>query len=783
MDLREQLQVSLGTSYTLERELGGGGMSRVFVAMEPALGRKVVVKVLSPELTHELSAERFAREVRVAAGLQHPNIVPVLSAGIATDAPFYTMPFVRGESLRARLASGPMAPADAVSVLRDVARALAYAHGENVVHRDIKPENVLLAGNAAVVTDFGIAKALSASRTAAGVTLTSAGTTLGSPAYMAPEQAAGDDVDGRADLYAWGVMAYELLAGAHPFADKTTAQQLLGAHLGEMPKPLVAPGVSPALTALVMRCLEKDPTRRPSSAGELLGTFDGLTTPAPTPGRPHARRSIMVVAVAGTVVAVGGGAAWYGMRTSRAAPGTTARAEALRSVAVLPLVNVSGDTADEYFSDGLTDELTTALSRVPALRVAARSSAYHYKGRRDVRVQDVSRELGVGSVLQGTVRRAGGRVRVSAQLADAASGAELWADVFERDAGEAFAVQAELGRAIAGALRVTLADSGAQPTHTPDPTAYDLYLRGRYLSNRGARKDIEQAIELFEHAAAKDSVFAEPHAAAATAWGLLADGYVATLDALPKAEAEARRALAIDGNNAEALAVLGQVRMSLRWDWDGARRDMEHALALVPGDANASMALGVYWGARGDFRRARALVEQAARREPFSPYYLASLFETLLALDEVDSASAVERRLEEVAPGYVYGSQIFRARNLRVHGQYREALAVDEAAAGTNGYPSEGLVADLVALGRRADAGRAFRAMEDYARHEYVAPEALASAALALGHRDHALDWLERGVEARSGWAAFTPFMFPEFARALGGDERYKRLRARMGLP
>src|SRR5216110_1104325 len=232
-ELVDRLRASLAATYDFERELGGGGMSRVFVASDTRLGRKIVVKVLNPELAEGISAQRFEREIQIAARLQHPNIVPVLSAGESEGLPFYTMPFVRGESLRAQLASGRMDTRTALRLLADVARALAYAHDEGVVHRDIKPENVLIADGVAVVTDFGIARAIDAARLdRGGSTITQLGTALGTPAYMAPEQAAGDtDIDQRADLYAWGVLAYECLTHAHPFADKKTARALITAHL------------------------------------------------------------------------------------------------------------------------------------------------------------------------------------------------------------------------------------------------------------------------------------------------------------------------------------------------------------------------------------------------------------------------------------------------------------------------------------------------------------------------------------------------------------------------
>ena len=325
MDLRDQLQKTLGTTYTLERELGGGGMSRVFVADETRLGRKVVVKVLSPELAAGINSERFEREIRVAASLQQANIVPLLSAGDTDGLPYYTMPFVDGESLRARLRAGGAQPlAQVVSVLRDVARALAYAHERGIVHRDIKPDNVLLSGGAAVVTDFGIAKAISASRTLQdGETLTQLGIAIGTPAYIAPEQAAGDPaVDQRADIYSFGCLAYEMLTGQAPFANRSP-QRVLAAHLSEAPRPVVElrPDAPPPLASMVMRCLEKDAAARPQTAHELLASLDAATSSggSPSPAAPLVRRPraiwrvLLAYALAFVVVAVVAKAAIVGI--------------------------------------------------------------------------------------------------------------------------------------------------------------------------------------------------------------------------------------------------------------------------------------------------------------------------------------------------------------------------------------------------------------------------------------------------------------------------------------
>ena len=314
-DLRGQLQKSLGDAYRLERELGGGGMSRVFVAEELRLGRRVVVKVLSPDLALGLSAERFEREIRTVAALQQANIVPVLTAGDTDGLPFYTMPFVEGESLRTSLGSGPLPITDVVGIMKDVARALAYAHQRGIVHRDIKPDNVLLSGGTAVVTDFGIAKAISAARTSApGATLTQVGTSIGTPAYMAPEQAAGDsNIDHRADLYSLGAMTYELLTGQPVFANRT-AQRMLAAHMSEAPQPIAAlrPDVPASLAELVMRCLAKDPADRPHTASDVVRMLEATTSGQGSPamptvlfgGRGMFRKALAVYAASFVVVAV-----------------------------------------------------------------------------------------------------------------------------------------------------------------------------------------------------------------------------------------------------------------------------------------------------------------------------------------------------------------------------------------------------------------------------------------------------------------------------------------------
>ena len=442
--LQQQLQTALGSAYTIERELGGGGMSRVFVAHQVALDREVVVKILAPELAEGLSAERFAREIRLAAGMQEPHIVPVLAAGV-TDAglPYYTMPFVEGESLRARLDRALLPLGESVDILRDVARALSYAHDRGIVHRDIKPENVLLSSGTAVVTDFGIAKALQLSRTGApGATLTQLGTSIGTPAYMAPEQAAGDDVDHRADLYAWGVMAYELLAGAHPFAGKSSAQQLIAAHIAETP-PLLGALVpnAPALAALVMRCLAKDPAARPASARAVLDALPAVSGSGDvaTPfARARRRRWPWVVGAIPAVLIVAALVGWFGVLSSAERATFQLLADRdpvglrVNRVVVSPLRNETGDSSLAGIGPLAADVLTSALATLPSLevvdaRTAAATGEVVRRMPRLFRRADeglaLADEVGAKVLVDGSYNRDGDSIRVRARVLDASTGA------------------------------------------------------------------------------------------------------------------------------------------------------------------------------------------------------------------------------------------------------------------------------------------------------------------------------------------------------------------------
>jgi eukaryotic-like serine/threonine-protein kinase len=462
-ELGALLQAHLGNAYTVERELGGG-MSRVFVAHDHRLGRQVAIKVLLPTLAAAVNVERFNREIMLAAGLQHPNIVPVLHAGELDHLPFFVMPYIRGDSLRMRINRGPLSVRETVSIMKDIARALACAHEHDVVHRDIKPDNVLLTAGSAMVTDFGVAKALSASRQShahQSHTITEIGVSLGTPAYMAPEQAAADPtVDRRADLYAFGIVAYEMLVGTPPFHGRTP-QAILAAQISEVPPPLAArrSDIPAALVDIIMQCLEKDPARRPRSATEVTrrlespAVISGKFATSPAASRRGTRRLYLAGAVAVLALIVSGMLLRSRWTAATAAPGagTAASATFGQSIAVLPLTAAGGGTRVAGIALGMTSELTNAVSRVQGLRVASQTAATGFVNRA-LTLADIGRALGVEMVLEGSVQAVGEHLRVSVRLVDVRADSTLWVDRFDGPVDSTFAVQDAASRAVVSAV-------------------------------------------------------------------------------------------------------------------------------------------------------------------------------------------------------------------------------------------------------------------------------------------------------------------------------------------
>ena len=736
-DLPAALRTGLADRYRLERELGRGGMARVYLAHDLKHDRPVALKVLHSDLGAALGPERFLREIRTAARLQHPNILTVFDSGSAEPAPgdpdgrpllWFSMPFIEGESLRDRLGREAPLPVDeAVAIACEVAEALEYAHGRDVLHRDIKPENILLFRGRALVADFGIALAMSQDDAGEAARLTQTGLALGTPAYMSPEQASGvGPQDGRSDVYSLGCVLFEMLAGEPPFTGPTALAVIAKRFADTVPSPSQGGRALPAeLERIVLRALAPSPTDRFPSAGAFAAALRA--------GEPWTRRAHVTA------------------ETRRGAP---------PSVAVLPFANRSPSPDDEYFADGMTDELINALAKVPGLHVVSRTSCFAFKGRSED-AREIGRRLQVATVLEGSIRRAGPRLRVATQLINVADGFLLWSESFDREAEDVFAIQDEIARAISSALRGRLLDPRAEARvrrPTEDLEAYQLYLKGRQSWNRRTEQDLQDAMRAFEQALARDPAFALAHAGMADTWALL--GFYSAVppgDAYPRAKQAARQALDIDPALAEAYPAFAYSAMYYDWDWVEAEQAFRRAIELHPGYANAHQWYGNFLSVMGRAEEAIATFERALALDPLSALKYAALGWGCYFARRYQRGEEECRRGVELEPTSVVAHG-WMMLNLLGLGRDEEAVAAAEETARLSGYgvSSLGLLGYAYgAAGRRADARSVLERLITISATRYISQYDVALIHLALGHQDAAMEWLQRGHAERDHQMVF----------------------------
>jgi serine/threonine protein kinase/tetratricopeptide (TPR) repeat protein len=743
----DRLRAAVADRYRIEEEIGHGGMAAVYLAEDLRHARKVAIKVLLPGGGGSQSYEpqRFLREIRIAARLSHPQILPVHDSGEFDGMLYFVMPYAGCETLRDRLTQEGALPIDtALRITRAVAAALGYAHRHNVIHRDIKPENILLQEGEPVVADFGVATAISAAG-GDNVYITDRGFAVGTPAYMSPEQASAErDLDGRTDIYSLACVMFEMLTGKPPFSG-SGARATMARHAIEAP-PLVRslrPTVTAAVENALQRALAKTPAERFSTMAEFC---DALVAPPPPP---------------------------------------TLLGPESRAIAVLPFVNSSADPENEYFSDGITDELITALTKVEGLRVASRTSVFALKNaREDVRA--LGARLNVSAVIEGTVRKAGNRLRITVQLINVADGRTLWSERYDREMADVFAIQDEIAGTIVRTLRSTLLGELGDPTpvkYTANVRAYSLYLKGRFWWNRRSQAAIKEGIGFFEQAIQEDPGYA-------LAYSGLADSYALDLDyrgapvieGMERARAEARKAIALDETLAEAHTSLGWVTFIYDWDWVGAEREFSRAIELNPRYSTARQWHSWFLAAMGRFDEALAEGRAAIELDPLSVsirrslgwlQYYARHFDG--ALENLRRALGMNPTSEETHRllGLVYAQQ----------GLYDEATAsfreaVSNSESDMLSYAGLGHVA---ALRGRADEARAvLKELEERQRTRYVSPVALTMIQVALGDVDASFDLLEKAYQDRRGWLAYLriePILDP-----LRSDPRFRLLLERMRL-
>ena len=742
-ELQPRLEAGLTGRYTLERELGQGGMAVVFLARDLRHDRKVALKVLRPEISVEIGAERFLREIKMAAGLTHPHILPVYDSGQAGGLLFYVMPNMEGRSLRERLDAEKQLPLDeALRITREVATALDYAHRNRVIHRDIKPENILFQEGNAMVADFGIGKALSGS---AGVTQT--GLAVGTPAYMSPEQAMGEqEIDGKSDIYSLGCVLYEMLTGEVPFTGPTPQAIMTKRFVSPVPHVKAMRDVPEGLDQVVTRSLARASVDRFATAGQFAEALRPVGTGQRTP--PDAARS----------------------------------APAAKAIAVLPLANLSADPENEYFSDGMTEEIIGALSKVPGLQVASRISCFSFKGK-EIDLRQVGEKLGVGSVLTGSVRKIGNRIRINAQLVNVESGNNLWSETYDRQLEDVFAIQDELSRAIADALKLQLGSAAEQlVAPTKNLEAYNLYLKGRFFFFRFTEPGLRKSLELFQHVLLQEPGYARAYSGIADCWCELADDWVAPDDAYPRAKAAATTALRLDPELVEAMTSIGKVLCWYEWDFAGAEQQLRRAVALNPNYTEAHWTFGSVLPAVGALGEAIGEMRKAITLDPLHPHHSRWLGRFLLYARDYDAAITQSNKTIELHVDYCHAyldagsAYLAQGKPDQALEWYQKGQKLDSSVRAYDAF----IVRALAPLGRREEAAEILARLEEESKQHYIRAEILAMGYAALGELDRAFALLERAYQARSSGLIYL-HLDPGY-EPLRQDPRFKELVGRIGL-
>jgi serine/threonine-protein kinase len=737
---------TLGDRYTIERVLGQGGMATVHLAEEHKHHRKVAIKVLKQEFSASVGAERFMREIGIAAKLSHPHIVPLIDSGEFEGLLYYVSPYVPGGSLRERLEIQKKLPVEeALRIANEISAALDYAHRNGYVHRDVKPENILFADDHALLADFGIAQVCCDPAT--GESLTLAGMALGTPEYMSPEQASGErDVGVPGDIYGLACVFYEMLAGEPPFKGPS-ARATMAKQVTERARPVRAlrPDAPAGFERVLEKALAKDPTQRFRTITEFCDALQHAKS------EPH-----------------------------RAFTLTT------RTIAVLPFVNGSPDPDNEYLSDGITDELINALAKVEGLRVASRTSVFALKGKaQDVRA--IGALLEASEVLEGTLRRSGENLRITVQLTSTDDGRLVWSERYDRRLDDVFAIQDEIARTIVAKLRSTsFAQFVTSPSdrHTENVEAYGLYLRGRYAWNKRTSEGVTEGIEYFEAAIAADPTYALAYTGLADSYALHIDyRNVPTHEGFEKAKFYARKAIELDDSLAEAYASLAWSLFIYDWDWDGAARAFRRAIELDPRYATAHQWYAFLLASQGKFDEALIEAHTAQENDSSSVSIRRSLGYTYFYARKYQPAAYHLGRAIAMNPT---AEETYRIQGLILtfDKQYaaaervlREALALaPECGSSTKATLSY----SLAMAGDRSYAVKLAPELEEKRHTEYVSPVELAMVYIALGDNQRALDWVEAAMDDRRGWVAYLrvhPVMDP-----LRSEPRFAALIKRMNF-
>jgi serine/threonine protein kinase/tetratricopeptide (TPR) repeat protein len=775
--------------------LGAGGMGEVYRARDHRLDRDVAIKVLPRFVSLDPERlRRFEQEAKAAAALNHPNIVAVFHMGSYEGVSYLVSELLEGDTLREQLKHGPLPPRKAIDYGIQIAHGLAAAHERGIVHRDLKPENLFATRNSQVkILDFGLAKLMppeSETQLTKQTLDTEPGVVMGTVGYMSPEQVRGQPADQGSDIFAFGAILYEMLSGQRAF-HKPTSVETMSAILNEDPPALsqVVPNPPAALQCVVSRCLEKDPANRYSS-GELVSSLEESSVAPQSLRESHQWRWYAMVSIAAAALVLAISILRFNLRGWRNHLRLTAGTTQIESLAVLPFANVSGDSRQDYFVDGMTDQLITDLAQIARLRVTSRTSAMQFRDTKKP-VPQIARDLNVDAVVEGSVMHSGDRVRITAQLIEAKTDRNLWARSYERNSRDVMALQDELARDISEEIRVTLTpeeDKRLVASRTPNPQAYDAYLRGRYFWSRRTEAELHKAKDYFEQAIAADPAYAPAYSGLADTYFYLsyAWGHMPPMEGMPLSRAAALKAIELDDSAGEGHASLGVVKFSYDWDFAGAEQELKRAVRLSPNFSNAHQTYAVLLGVLQRPDESLAEIRKAVEVDPLSMPVRNMFASRLATYNRCDESLAEDRRTLELDPNATHMSMLHdrMAGCYRAKGMEKEFLEEWTEARKANGATPqeiEDFQKTYATSGRNAILRKDLQVQLHRWEKDHWHRDGweIAMAYANLGENDEAFAWIEKLIELRCTML----FWLYDGDNPLRKDPRFAEVKRKMGIP
>ncbi len=793
------MTITVGTRlgrYEIRSKIGEGGMGEVYLALDTELGRTVAIKILSEAFASDQQRlQRFIQEAKAASALNHPHILTIYEIGSVGASRFIATEFIDGDTLRQRINAG-MKLAEILEIAIQIAGALSAAHAAGIIHRDIKPENIMIRRDGVVkVLDFGLAKltaheAATIDTEAPTKTLfkTDPGTVVGTVVYMSPEQARGMPVDARTDIFSFGVVLYEMVAGCLPFAGSTSSEVLASILSEKEPQPLArySREVPAELERIVSKALRREREQRYQTTKDLLLDLQSLKQQLEF--QAELERSAGVEPGGEPPVRANGGRAVASSRQSAVQDRAHATsAPEIRSLAVLPLENLSANPEDEYFADGMTDALITTLAQIGALRVISRTSVMRYKGARKA-LPEIARELKVEAVIEGTVVRSGSRVRIAAQLIEAATDTHLWGRNYESDVRDVLALQSDVARTIAHEIQIQLTPqekarlAGTRPV---DPEAYEAFLKGRHHWYRRSPDALKKALEYLQQAIAKDPTFAMAYAGLADAYNSLGwdiFGILPPEESFPKAKDAAKKALELDPNCAEAHAALGNAAMCYDWDWVTAETEFRRAIELKPQYGPVHIWYSHFLRAMGQNEESFEEARRALECDPLG--LVLNMHMGWHYVYSREYQQAIEQLLKtlELDPGFIM-THVFLGEAYEQMGMFAQAIAEFEKAVNLSEREPiylAGLGHAFAVSGRRDEALQTIQELNQLSTRRYVSARGVAEIYMGLGDKEQAFAWLDKAFQQRNGWLLHLKEN-PRYD-ILRTDPRYRDLVRRMNL-